>query len=480
MHLPLKKVPIYTPKWLAACASLFASLMLIQSMTNNFYTLTPQPLQRFVISIVIGFFKRSVPLFIQRLLLSPYHEFSRRFFHDPIMTLLVEEYHGFCDNEIYHAVEHYLQSKISPNTRLLKIGQTWRDTSSSYQFVDKQEFEDVYEGIELKWKFSSISNQQSFQLMFDVRHKEAVGCSYIPYVLKRFKAMKEETKIVRLCTLARKNGHNIKWQSITFGYYSATFATLALDPKLKTSILEDLDRFVKGKEFYQGVGRAWKRGYLLYGPPGTGKSSLIAAIANHLKFNIYDLQLSHLKSDVELRSVLVATSNQSILVIEDIDCGLELQDRTLVKTTSSSKDKDRADEPAITLSGLLNFIDGLWSGSAEQRIIIFTTNHKDKLDPALLRPGRMDMHIHMSYCTFGGFETLARNYLAIKEHQPLFDEIESLLQTAEVTPAQVAQELMKGDDAETALQGLITMLKEKIEHQKVGDQIKMREDEDSD
>lgn len=73
----------------------------------------------------------------------------------------------------------------------------------------------------------------------------------------------------------------------------------------------------------------------------------------------------------------------------------------------------------------------------------------------------MDMHIHLSYCTFGGFETLARNYLGIKEHQPLFDEIESLLQNAEVTPAQVAQELMKSEDAEAALQGLITMLKER-------------------
>jgi chaperone BCS1 len=328
---------------------MLASLMLIQSMTNNFYTLVPQPLQRFFIAIIIGFFKRSVPLFIQRLLLSAYHDFSRRFLHEPIMTLQVEEDHGLCGNEIYDAVDLYLQSKISPNTRVLKIGQTGRDTSSSYQFVDSQEFEDVYKGIELKWKFSSISNKQCFELMFDVRHKAVVEGSYIPYVLERLKAMEEETKIVKLLTLARKDGHNIRWQSIKFGKYSATFDTLALDPKLKTSILEDLDRFVKGKEFYQGVGRAWKRGYLLYGPPGTGKSSMIAAIANYLKFHIYDLQLSHLKSDVELRSLLVATANKSILVIEDIDCGLELQDRRSAKTTRSSKYKDQADEPAVNI-----------------------------------------------------------------------------------------------------------------------------------
>jgi chaperone BCS1 len=52
----------------------------------------------------------------------------------------------------------------------------------------------------------------------------------------------------------------------------------------------------------------------------------------------------------------------------------------------------------LTLSGLLNFINGLWSTCDEQRIIVFTTNCRDRLDPALLRPGRMDMHIYMGYC----------------------------------------------------------------------------------
>ena len=56
----------------------------------------------------------------------------------------------------------------------------------------------------------------------------------------------------------------------------------------------------------------------------------------------------------------------------------------------------------FTLSGLLNMIDGLWSSCGDERIIVFTTNHKDRLDPALLRPGRMDLHVHMSYCTMDG------------------------------------------------------------------------------
>ena len=113
----------------------------------------------------------------------------------------------------------------------------------------------------------------------------------------------------------------------------------------------------------------------------------------------------------------------------------------------------------ITLSGLLNFTDGLWSSCGDERIFIFTTNHKSKLDPALLRSGRMDVHIHMSYCSYEGFKTLASNYLGTSDHS-LFEKIESLLKDTKITPAQVAEALMKSEDAEVALQGLITVLKE--------------------
>ena len=115
----------------------------------------------------------------------------------------------------------------------------------------------------------------------------------------------------------------------------------------------------------------------------------------------------------------------------------------------------------LTLSGLLNFIDGLWSTCGDERIIIFTTNHKDRLDPALLRPGRMDRHIHMSYCTYHGFKLLASNYLGIRGSHVLFGEIEALMEEAEVTPAQVAEELMKSENADVALEGLVKLLKRK-------------------
>lgn len=114
----------------------------------------------------------------------------------------------------------------------------------------------------------------------------------------------------------------------------------------------------------------------------------------------------------------------------------------------------------MTLSGLLNFVDGLWSSCGDERIIVFTTNHKDRLDPALLRPGRMDVHIHMSFCSPCAFKTLASNYLGITEHTLFFD-IEQLIATMKVTPAEVGEQLLKNEDPECALKDLIGFLERK-------------------
>lgn len=276
-------------------------------------------------------------------------------------------------------------------------------------------------------------------------------------MLERAKILKEEQRVLKMFTLNSFPAYSeIRWDSINLEH-PATFETLAMDPEQKSAIVDDLDRFVKRKDFYKRVGRAWKRGYLLYGPPGTGKSSLVAAMANYLKFDVYDLQLGNIFRDSDLRKLLLATGNRSILVIEDIDCSIDLPDRQ----QSIDGQKKPEHHLQLTLSGLLNFIDGLWSSCGDERIIIFTTNHKERLDPALLRPGRMDMHIHMSYCTPQGFRLLASNYLGIGGFHHLFYEIEDLLKNTQVTPAQVAEEMMKSENSDVALEELVKLLKRK-------------------
>lgn len=115
-----------------------------------------------------------------------------------------------------------------------------------------------------------------------------------------------------------------------------------------------------------------------------------------------------------------------------------------------------------TLSGLLNFMDGLWSTCGEGKIIIFTTNCKEKLDPALLRPGRMDFHIKMEYCTLEVMKMLAKSYLDDDSSNlisGIHDTISEL--NIKVTPAEVAQHLMKDGTPECVLANYYLYLRDR-------------------
>ncbi|KAJ4888212.1 P-loop containing nucleoside triphosphate hydrolases superfamily protein [Raphanus sativus] len=157
--------------------------------------------------------------------------------------------------------------------------------------------------------------------------------------------------------------------------------------------------------------------------------------------------------------MLLDTKGKSIVVIEDIDCSLDLTgQRKTKKEEDEEEDKEKKKEKKkgeddkkskVTLSGLLNSIDGLWSACSDEKIIIFTTNFVDKLDPALIRRGRMDNHIEMSYCRFEAFKVLAKNYLDIESHE-LYGEIKRLLEETDMSPADVAETLMPKSDEEDA------------------------------
>ncbi|KAL9269816.1 AAA-ATPase-like protein [Drosera capensis] len=160
-----------------------------------------------------------------------------------------------------------------------------------------------------------------------------------------------------------------------------------MEPELKQAIIDDLDRFVKRKEFYR---RGLEERVLVVWAARDGEIELDRGYCEISELDIYDLQLGSDSSDAELRRIMLWTTNKSILVIEDIDCTVEIKNRTGVE-----RPKHHSKQP----------------------IIIFTTNHKDKIDPPLLHPGRMDMHIHMSYLTPGGFKTLETNYLGAEQDQ---------------------------------------------------------------
>ncbi|GLT82774.1 hypothetical protein SLE2022_011160 [Rubroshorea leprosula] len=440
----------------SAVASVAATLMVARSIANDFL---PHELRSYFFFNTSRFFSR----------------FSST------VTMVIEEYDGLVYNQIYEAAKIYLGTKISPSTKRFRVSKPEKEKNFVVNMESNEEVEDVYSGVKFKWVFvcqqvedRSFNNPRdigstlrsevrSFELCFPNKHKEMVLNSYLPYIVKEAKSMVQKQKTLKIFTVEYERMYSCMsdlWKSVNLDH-PATFETLAMEPELKNTILKDLDRFVKRKDYYRKVGKAWKRGYLLYGPPGTGKSSLIAAMANYLNFDVYDLELSELRCNSDLRKLLVATANRSILVVEDIDCTIELENRAAENRAVNRHGYYGRQEQQVTLSGLLNFIDGLWSSCGDERIIIFTTNHKEKLDPALLRPGRMDVHVHMSYCTPCGFRALAANYMGIEDHE-LFGEIEEAIRTTEVTPAEVAEQLMRNDDdLDALLSGLIQFLKVK-------------------
>ncbi|PIA55831.1 hypothetical protein AQUCO_00700272v1 [Aquilegia coerulea] len=436
----LSKLPSATTI-LSTYSSLTAFMMLVKAIMNEAWSVVNQ--------IIPQDFQTKILTKLGRLYRHPTSE----------VTLIIHEQNCHVTNEMFEASEVYLRSKTTnPSLEKLIVSKQPREKNLTITIEKDQEIVDFFECIQVKWKLTNKKNDSGrdskfFELSFHKQYKEKVIGTYLHYVLKRSKDIIEENRTLKLHSLGMYGDRDESgvWKSINLEH-PATFDTLAMDTNIKKEVLEDLDRFVKRREFYKKVGKPWKRGYLLYGPPGTGKSSFIAAMADYLKFNIYDLELTSIYSNTELRRLLLATKNRSMVVIEDIDCSVELKDR---------RSRHRANNgDQLTLSGLLNCIDGLWSSCGDERIIIFTTNYKDRLDPALLRPGRMDMHIHMSYCTPCGFKLLASNYLQIQNH-PLFEEIEVLMKNVNVTPAKVAEELMKSDDAETSLEGLINFLESK-------------------
>lgn len=160
--------------------------------------------------------------------------------------------------------------------------------------------------------------------------------------------------------------------------------SVVLNTETKDAVVTDLDDFLDDAtcEFYLDHGIPYKRSYLFHGAPGAGKTSLIQALAGKYGRNIAYLQPSHPEmTDDALKEAVRQTPARSIIVLEDVDA-----------LFASDRKSQRGSH--LTFSGLLNALDGV--GPPLGQIFILTTNHRERLDPALIRNGRVDLHVHFT------------------------------------------------------------------------------------
>lgn len=152
--------------------------------------------------------------------------------------------------------------------------------------------------------------------------------------------------------------------------------SITLAEGVKDFLLKDVKEFFANEDWFKDRGLPFRRGILLYGIPGTGKTSTVHAIASELELPVYILLLS-LKDmdDSKLADMMSGLPKRCILLLEDIDCAFK---------SRTAEKKDDNNTSTITLSGLLNSIDGLFA--PEGRLLFATTNHIEHLDPALIRP----------------------------------------------------------------------------------------------
>jgi chaperone BCS1 len=291
-------------------------------------------------------------------------------------------------------------------------------------------------------KYCEGNGKRTLVLKLRKKDKRMILRPYLQHILSVADQVEQKSKEIKLFMNLEQNPYeNGRWRSVPFTH-PATMDTMIMDGDLKNKVKADLELFLKSKQYYHRLGHVWKRSYLLYGASGTGKSSFIAAMARFLNFDVYDINISKVSGDSDLKMLLLQTTSRSMIVIEDFDRFL----------TEKSRD--------VSLSGVLNFMDGIVSCCGEERVMVFTMNCKDQIDQAVLRPGRVDVHIQFPLCNFSAFKSLANNYLGVKEHK-LFSQVEEILQYggSSLSPAEIGEIMISNRNSPTrALKSVISAL----------------------
>lgn len=197
---------------------------------------------------------------------------------------------------------------------------------------------------------------------------------------------------------------------------------------------DDIARWLAAEQDYTRRCIPWHRGHLYAGPPGTGKTSVARALASHFGMDVWYLPLADVEKDGELLRIVGRIGKRSMLLLEDAD----------VFHAATERDDDRK----VTLSGLLNTLDGI--ATPHGLLTVLTTNVLEALDPALIRPGRIDLTEHFTLAGPEQVDRLVAHYYGV----PLEGGKALAGEFRDIAPAEVIEVCKRHDRPQAAFRDL--------------------------
>lgn len=220
--------------------------------------------------------------------------------------------------------------------------------------------------------------------------------------------------------------------------YKRTFSSIIMTEKSEKYLTNGINNFIDNEDWFIEKSIPYQLGILLYGPPGTGKTSIIRAIASYTNLDICYVD------NIASLSNACSSVNNSIIVAEEIDTfGLKNRGNTDI-ISSDDEEKEEHDSLEEMLEGMstsvlgkiLSSLDGVVSNHG--RIVVMTTNHINRLDPALIRPGRIDLKVELGYICSETLDKILMKFY--DEHVPgTFYEI-----NGHISPADIQNDVMCG------------------------------------
>ncbi|KAF9767934.1 hypothetical protein IL306_014833 [Fusarium sp. DS 682] len=245
------------------------------------------------------------------------------------------------------------------------------------------------------------------------------------------------------------HGHRDEYWRKDKSVAARPLSTVILNEKQKEDLIEDIQSFLDPgtRHWYSQHSIPYKRGYLLYGPPGTGKPSFSLSIAGESDMDIYVVSIPG-ANDQMLKGLFAGFPDRCVVLLEDIDAAGAACSRDSQSEDSDSDTDARPQRKGVTLSGLLNVLDGV--ASQENRVLIMTTNHPEKLDQALTRPGWIDMEVEFQLADRGIAKDIFRFMFGQPGKQMGYDngvesqadEFVSKIPESEFSPAEIMSYLL--------------------------------------